>query len=50
MCVCVCAQVIAEVDGGIDEWEKADRWNQLGIVEQVAQNKHLFAQPAAARN
>jgi len=38
-------KVISEVQGGLDAWEKSDRWNALGIVQQVAENKHLKFSP-----
>ncbi len=28
-------QVVEEVRGGLEGWTKNDRWNQLGISEQL---------------
>ncbi len=36
-------QVIAEVRGGLDAWAKNDRWNQLGITEQVQDSSYQWA-------
>jgi hypothetical protein len=36
-------QVIAEVRGGLDGWAKNDRWNQLGITEQVQDSSYQWA-------
>ena len=34
-------QVCAEIQGGLDEWEKSGRWGKVGIVDQVKSNTHL---------
>ena len=30
-------QVISEIEGGLENWKQAGRWEERGIVEQVAQ-------------
>jgi hypothetical protein len=39
--VVVRAQVIGEVQGGLDAWEAGDRWKVQGITQQVADNPNL---------
>jgi hypothetical protein len=34
-------QIIDEIRGGLQNWEKAGRWKELGIIDQVAANPHL---------
>lgn len=40
-CVCVCLQVIDEVTGGLEGWAAKNRWEDLGIVQQVQQHPEL---------
>jgi len=35
------AKVIAEIQGGLESWEKANRWVEQGIAYQVTQNPQL---------
>ncbi|KAG2500784.1 hypothetical protein HYH03_001546 [Edaphochlamys debaryana] len=39
----VAAGVMAEVRGGLEVWEKNNRWKDLGILEQVASTAHKWA-------
>lgn len=44
MYVCLCVvmlQVIDEVTGGLEGWAAKNRWEDLGIVQQVQQHKEL---------
>ena len=34
-------QVIDEVTGGLEGWASKNRWEDLGIVQQVQQHKEL---------
>lgn len=36
-----CLQVIDEVTGGLEGWASKNRWEDLGIVQQVQQHKEL---------
>jgi hypothetical protein len=34
-------QVIAELQEGLEAWDKSNRWVDQGIIEQVSQNPQL---------
>jgi hypothetical protein len=35
--------VIAEVQAGLDKWEAAGRWQELGIADQVKDGSYRWA-------
>jgi len=39
--VVVCVQVIDEVTGGLEGWASKNRWEDLGIVQQLQQHPEL---------
>jgi hypothetical protein len=39
--VCCVAQVIDEVAGGLEAWAAKNRWEDLGIVQQLQDNRQL---------
>ena len=39
------ARVLAEVQGGLDEWEAAGRWGKVNVTAHVANGAHKWAYP-----
>lgn len=40
-CLLCLLQVVDEVTGGLESWASKNRWEDLGIVQQVQQHKEL---------
>ena len=36
-------QVITEIEGGLQKWAEAGRWQERGILEQVAQKDYKWS-------
>lgn len=36
-------QVISEIEGGLQQWKDSGRWEERGIVEQVAQKEYRWS-------
>ena len=36
-------QVIGETEGALEGWKEAGRWQEKGILEQVARKEHKWA-------
>jgi len=36
-------QVIKEIEGGLAKWKESGRWEEKGILEQVANKDHTWA-------
>ena len=35
-------QVIAEIEGGLNKWKESGRWEEKGILEQVANKEYTW--------
>lgn len=35
-------QVISEIEGGLNKWKESGRWEEKGILEQVANKEYTW--------